>query len=106
MWTSDCQVISSIFLSIESIWKLEFSLIDFILYFLSRESEERSTLLKQLLDNHVKLQQKWRDTLNETTEKLQKEIIEAQGENSRLIAENRRLSRELQRRTKNWQFVF
>lgn len=76
-------------------------MIDFILYFLSRESEERSTLLKQLLDNHVKLQQKWRDTLNETTEKLQKEIIEAQGENSRLIAENRRLSRELQRRTKN-----
>lgn len=66
-----------------------------------RESEDRSTHLQRLLDNHVKLQQKWRNTLRETTDKFQEEITELRGENLRLIAENQKMNRELYKRNKN-----
>lgn len=60
-----------------------------------RESEERSTQLKKLLDGNIKLKQKWKDTFNETTEELRKELVQLHEENTRLMAENRSLCREL-----------
>lgn len=40
---------------------------------------------------------RWKDAFNETTEKLQSELVHLQSENSRLIAENQKLNRELRK---------
>lgn len=44
---------------------------------------------------HLNLNFRWKDAFNETTEKLQSELVHLQSENSRLIAENQKLNREL-----------
>lgn len=41
---------------------------------------------------------RWKDAFSETTEKLQSELVHLQSENSRLIAENQKLNRELHKR--------
>lgn len=44
---------------------------------------------------------RWRETYNEMTEKFQKEIVNLQGENSRLIAKNQKLRHELLKRNQS-----
>lgn len=41
---------------------------------------------------------RWRETYNEMTEKFQNEIVNLQGENTRLIAKNQKLNHELLKR--------
>ncbi|XP_031618135.1 interactor of constitutive active ROPs 2, chloroplastic-like [Contarinia nasturtii] len=67
----------------------------------SKECEDRSNQLRTLLDNNIKLKQKWRDSYHEMTESMKRELVHLQSENSRLITENQKLNKELFKRNKS-----
>lgn len=60
-----------------------------------RAAENREQQLRELFNTNKKLKQKFKETLAETTDKLQQELKKVQNENQKIVLENGRLKSEL-----------